>query len=76
MKLFGKVVSCHLGHEYPDRHERVTINLQHENGRPYAGPIAHNVLTLINEGNWKLGQELEIELTVSKAKTIARAATA
>lgn len=59
MKLYGKVTGIHLG-------GTVDFQVETVNG----GASQHSgMLTITNEGNWKLGDHCEINLTIAKTGT-------
>lgn len=76
MKLTGKVVSTHLGSEYPDQQDRVTIDLDYTNTPIHPGLIPRNGLTVINESEWELGDEVSLNVSIQKTSARAKTATA
>lgn len=77
MQLNGKVVSIHLGSEYPDGKERVTLDVDYTNyAQPptHVGLIPRNGFTIVNEGDWKLGDELKLSFTIAKVSARTKAA--
>jgi hypothetical protein len=59
MKLYGKVLSIHPGHEFSGNREYVTIDLTPEKT---TNPFPQT-LTLLNQG-WKVADNVEIDVTI------------